>query len=209
MSDDGVSAPGADPKPRLRQYFTAAEMLSWPNLITLIRLFCIPLFLWLLFVDGNRAAAAWLLAALGSTDWVDGWIARRFDQATAFGAAFDPLVDRLLFLTAVPSLLVDGSIPIAVAVASLAREAILALTVPVANARGMPRLEVTWEGKTGTFLLMFAFPMFLGANSTLSYAPVLGWMAWLFALPGLAYSWYAMVFQYLPSIVRGLRGGYT
>ncbi len=189
----------------LGHYFTADQLLTWPNLITLVRLLCIPLFLWLLFARDNRAAAAWLLALLGSTDWVDGWIARRFDQTSDFGAAFDPTVDRLLFLVTVPSLMIDGSIPMVVAVAVLAREAILAILVPLATSRGMSRIEVTREGKTGTFFLMFAFPMFLGANSTLSYAPVLRWLAWIFVVPGLAYSWYAMGVQYLPKIAAALR----
>ena len=70
------------------------DAFTVPNLITFARLLCIPLFVWLLFSRENRAAAAWLLAALGSTDWVDGWFARKFDQATELCALFDPTVDR-------------------------------------------------------------------------------------------------------------------
>ena len=185
--------------------FRASEILTWPNLATLVRLGCIPLFVWLLFGRENRAAAAWLLAVLGSTDWVDGWLARKLDQGTDFGAMFDPVVDRLLFFVAVPSLIIDGSVPLAVATAVLAREALVAVFAIVVAAAGGARLVVTWEGKTGTFLLMFAFPMFLGAASTLSYAPILAVLAWLFAVPGLAYSWYSALGQYLPEVWRLLR----
>lgn len=187
----------------LRVRFGREEILTWPNLFTLARLCCIPLFLWLLFADENRAAAAWLLAALGATDWVDGWLARRFDQATEFGAMFDPVVDRLLFFVAIPSLLIDGSVPIVVAVAVLTREAVVAVLAIVVTGRDGERLVVTWEGKTAAFLMMFAFPMFLGANSTLSYAGILGPLAWLFAVPGLVYGWYSALFQYLPVVRRG------
>ncbi len=182
----------------LRDAFTV------PNLITFARLLCIPLFVWLLFGRENRAAAAWLLAALGSTDWVDGWFARKFDQATELGALFDPTVDRLLFLVAIPSLLIDGSIPLIVAALAIVREALVAIAALILGALGVARFPVTWEGKTGTFLLMFAFPMFLGAASTLSYAPVLAWLAWLFAIPGLGYSWYSAIFQYVPAARQGL-----
>ncbi|MFZ9358896.1 MAG: CDP-alcohol phosphatidyltransferase family protein, partial [Ilumatobacteraceae bacterium] len=48
--------------------------MTAPNLITLIRLFCLPLFLWLLFAVDDKGGAAWLLGALGATDWVDGWV---------------------------------------------------------------------------------------------------------------------------------------
>ena len=59
------------------------------------------MFLWLLFGRDNRAAAAWLLAALGATDWVDGYIARHFDQVSELGKVLDPVADRLLFFVGV------------------------------------------------------------------------------------------------------------
>lgn len=198
---EGAAVTGTE-HPNRRQEL--GPFMTWPNLFTLVRLLCIPLFLWLLFGREHRAAAAWLLAALGSTDWVDGWLARRLDQSTEFGAMFDPVVDRLLFVVAVPALVIDQSIPLAVAVIALTREVFTALLAMIVTARGAKRLEVTKEGKTGTFLLMFAIPMFLGSMSTLSYAPMLGWLAWLFAVPGLAYGWYATTFQYLPTVRREL-----
>lgn len=182
----------------------AGDIATWPNVFTLLRLACIPVFLWLLFGRENRAAAAWLLGGLGATDWVDGWLARRFDQATELGALLDPTVDRLLFLIAVPSILIDGSIPLVVAVLALAREGLVAIAALALAALGVAPFPVTWEGKTGTFLLMFAIPLFLGAESTLSYAPALVWLAWLFAVPGLGYSWFSALFQYLPAARRSL-----
>lgn len=173
-------------------------VMTWPNLITLVRLLCIPVFLWLLFAREQRAAAAWLLAALGSTDWVDGWVARRFNQTSEFGRMFDPTVDRLMFLVAIPALVIDGSVPLWVAAVVLAREALVAGLAVSLMLKGQGTMIVTFAGKTGAFLLMFAFPMFLGAASTLSYAGVLGWLAWLFAVPGMVYSWYSLLFQYLP-----------
>ncbi len=199
MADDAAA-----PSSSLFDGIQAKDIWTWPNLFTLLRLACIPVFVWLLFGRENRAAAAWLLGGLGATDWVDGWLARRFDQATELGALFDPTVDRLLFLVAVPSILIDGSIPLVVAVLALAREVLVAIAALVLAALGVAPFPVTWEGKTGTFLLMFAVPMFLGAASTLSYAPVLAWLAWLFAIPGIGYSWYSALFQYLPSARGGL-----
>ncbi len=194
---------GADPDAdRSVNLWTRQQILTWPNLFTLIRLLCIPVFVWLLFVREHRAAAAWLLAALGSTDWVDGWLARRFDQSSDFGAIFDPTVDRLLLVVAIPSLIIDGSIPIVVALLALGRELVTAALALYAQFRLDHRMAVTWEGKTGAFLMMFAVPMYLGARSTLSYAPVLAWLSWLFAVPGLAYGWYATLGQYLPLVRR-------
>lgn len=77
----------ATPEPEID---AASSDVGWrpftiPNLLSLIRLACIPLFVWLLFGRDDRAAAAILLAVLGSTDWFDGWIARRFDQVSELG----------------------------------------------------------------------------------------------------------------------------
>ncbi len=174
------------------------DMATMPNLITFVRLLLIPVFVWLLLARDDRGGAAWLLAALGSTDWVDGWVARRFGQVSEFGKVFDPAVDRLMFLVAIPCLLIDGSVPIVIAILALLREAIVAVAALVLAKAGVARFDVTWEGKTAAFLLMFAFPLFLGSNSTLSYANLLGPLAWLFGVPGLAYSYYSVLFQYVP-----------
>ena len=174
------------------------DVATWPNLITLVRLFCIPVFVWLLFSREHRAAAAWLLAALGATDWVDGWVARRFDQTSEFGRLFDPTVDRLMFLVALPAMVIDGSLLLWIAVVAVAREVLVAVLAVVLASAGLGTMTVTWRGKTGAFLLMFAFPMFLGSESTLSYRDILGVLAWLFVVPGLAYSWFSLLFEYLP-----------
>src|SRR5205823_12796521 len=56
------------------------RVLTIPNVITGVRLLCVPVFLWLLFDQHKRAEAAFLLGALGATDFVDGYIARHFHQ---------------------------------------------------------------------------------------------------------------------------------
>lgn len=183
-----------------------ADIMTVPNLITVVRLVCIPVFVWLLFAREHRAAAAWLLAALGSTDWVDGWLARRFDQVSEVGKVLDPTVDRLLFLVAVPSLVIDGSVPLLVAVLLVVREAIVAAVAITLGAMGARRIDVTWEGKAGTFAMMFALPMFLGGESTLSYAPFLAVMAWVFAVPGVILS-YVSAAQYVPRARAALADG--
>ena len=99
------------------------EVFTWPNLISVIRLGCIPIFVWLLLGDERRMAAAGLLAVLGATDWVDGWIARRFDQTSEVGKILDPTADRLMFLVAVFSMIIDESVPLWFAVLTLVREA--------------------------------------------------------------------------------------
>ena len=78
------------------------QVFTVPNLFTALRAICIPIFVWLLVSQDRVIEASWLLAALGATDWVDGYLARKLDQTTRFGMIFDPVTDRLLFLVAVP-----------------------------------------------------------------------------------------------------------
>ena len=175
-----------------------------PNLITLLRLACIPWFLWILFEVGNRTDAALLLGALGATDWVDGWIARRFDQVSEVGKLLDPTADRLLLVAALVSMMVDGSIPTWFAVAVLVREVLVGVAALVLLGLGARRIDVTWWGKTGTFALLWAVPCFLAGQSTAFANEAFAIAAWVFGLPGLVISGIAG-WGYLPVARRTLR----
>jgi cardiolipin synthase len=180
------------------------RILTIPNVITLIRLCLLPVFLWLLFVDENRAAAAGLLAALGATDFLDGYIARHFHQVSELGKILDPVADRLLFFVAVGGILIDGSVPAWFALAVLAREVLVAGGTLILAAMGVRRIDVTWFGKAYTLLLMIAFPLFLASESTVSWNEAAGTVAMLVGIPGLVLSWYSAVL-YLPIARRALR----
>jgi cardiolipin synthase (CMP-forming) len=185
---------------------TTTRVLTLPNLVTAVRLSCLPLFLWLLFAQEDRAAAAWLLAALGATDWVDGYLARHMGQVSELGKILDPVADRLLFLVGAGGILVDGSVPVWFAVVVLLRETLVGATTLVLGALGARRIDVTWFGKAGTFGLMIAFPLFLASHSDLSWADTAGVLAWVAGIPGLALSLYAAVL-YVPLARRALAEG--
>jgi cardiolipin synthase (CMP-forming) len=183
------------------------SLLTVPNVITLARLLCLPVFLYLLFGRDNRAAAAWLLGGLGATDWVDGFLARRLGQVSEFGKMFDPTVDRLLFVVGITAIIVDESAPLWIAVAVLAREIAVGGTIALATlVYKMPRFDVTWWGKTATFLLMFAFPGFMLGNSDFPGAVGFEIAAWMFAIPGLVLSYYTAI-AYIPLIRDGVTAG--
>lgn len=183
-----------------------SAILTIPNVISVVRLACLPIFLYLLFGREDRAAAAWLLAALGATDWIDGYIARHWNQVSELGKILDPVADRLLFFVGVGGILVDGSVPTWFAVMVLVREAVVAVTTVVIAAFGAKRVDVTWFGKAGTFGLMFAFPLFLASHSTLSWHELAGVLAWVTGIPGLILSYIAWA-MYAPIAVRALREG--
>jgi cardiolipin synthase (CMP-forming) len=182
------------------------RVLTVPNAITVARLALLPVFVWLLFAQEDRVGAALLLAGIGVTDFLDGWIARRFDQVSELGKVLDPVADRLLFFVGVGAILIDGSVPVWFAVAVLAREAAVAVGTVGLAALGARRIDVTWFGKAGAFLLMIAFPWFLASHADVGWAGTAEALAWLSGLPGLALAWYSAVL-YIPLGMRALREG--
>jgi len=176
-----------------------------PNLISALRLGCVPLFLYLLLGAGQRREAALLLAALGATDWVDGYIARRWDQVSTLGKVLDPVADRVVLLVGVVAILIDGAAPLWVGVATLGREALISIGTVVVALLGGRRLDVSQLGKAGTFLTYFAYPLFLAGDAGLGSR--LAWRtgAWTFVLPGIALSWWSLA-TYVPAARRALAG---
>ena len=179
------------------------RILTVPNIITVVRLCLLPVFLWLLFAQDDRANAAWLLAFLGTTDFLDGYIARHFHQVSDIGKVLDPVADRLLFFVGVGGILVDGSVPTWFAVAVLVREALVAGATLALAALGARRIDVTWFGKAGTFGLMIAFPLFLASESTLGWRDQAEVFAWIAGIPGLVLGWIAAAL-YVPMAQRAL-----
>lgn len=184
------------------------RILTVPNVVSLARLACVPWFVWLLFGTDppDRYGAALLLAVLGCTDWIDGWIARRYRQVSTLGKVLDPTADRIMLLVGVGGILLDGSAPAWVAVAVLVREALVSLAVVALAAMGARRIDVQWAGKAGTFACMVAFPLFLTSHSTAGWADLAGTLAWLVVLPGLVLAWYAAV-MYVPMARTALAEG--
>ncbi len=180
-------------------------ILTVPNLVTVVRLGCVPVFCWLLFGRDDRTAAALLLAFLGATDWVDGYLARRLGQVSEVGKVLDPTADRILLGTVVVSLLLDGSVPPVVAWGLLVREVLVSVAVLALAAAGAKRIDVLATGKAGTLALMVAFPLFMMSEPGPWGRPA-EVIAWCFAAPGLVLSWYAAA-RYVPLARRALHEG--
>jgi len=175
-----------------------------PNAISALRLACVPLFLYLLLGVHERRAAAILLATIGATDWVDGYIARRWNQVSTVGKVLDPVADRIVLLAGVVAILIDGAAPLWVGVASLGREVLISIGTVVVALLGGRRLDVSALGKAGTFLTYFAYPMFLAGDAALGSRAVWRGLAWACVLPGVVLSWWALG-TYVPAARRSLR----
>ena len=177
-----------------------------PNLITMVRLLMLPVFVVMLLVNEQRAGAALLLGMLGMTDWVDGWVARTFNQTSQFGMVFDPFVDRALFVVGTGSVLLDGGVPLWFCASILFREVFVGLMMLVGTMFGMKRFAVSIWGKRYTFLLMTSVPLLLlGASSHITADAA--WVGgWVLGIPGLIMS-YIVGVLYIPVVLQNVRAG--
>ena len=182
------------------------RILTIPNVISFVRLCCIPWFLWLLFAQDNRHAAAWLLAVLGCTDWIDGYIARRWNQVSTVGKVLDPTADRLMLGVGVIAIIIDGSVPLAVGILTIVREVTVGVAVLVLAAMGARRIDVTLAGKAGTFGQMVAFPLFLVSNAGVNWSDIAEVLAWIVIVPALVLCYWSAA-QYVPLARKALADG--
>jgi cardiolipin synthase len=171
----------------------------------------LPVFVWLLFSTDHRAIAAWMLAALGATDWVDGYLARRLHQVSKVGKILDPVADRLLVMVGLLAVAAAAGVPWWFAIATLARELLVSgLTLALA-ALGAARIDVLWWGKVSTFVLMSCYPIFLLTTNP-HHAPLATWqhvvrdLNWVAGVFGLALAW-LVLFGYVRPALAALRSG--
>ena len=144
-------------------------VFNTPNLVTLSRIVLIPLIIglyylpeaWLSYHGKNIAATVvFILAAL--TDWLDGYLARRLNQTSAFGAFLDPVADKLIVVGALIALLYLNRVDMLVALIIIGREiAISALREWMAKVGQAKSVAVAFVGKLKTVGQMVAIPLLL------------------------------------------------
>jgi cardiolipin synthase (CMP-forming) len=164
-----------------------------PNLLSVARLAGVPVFLWLVLGPEADGWALGLLMLAGFTDYLDGYLARRFDQMSALGEILDPVADRLYILAVVLALALRDIIPWWVALILPLRDLLLWGLVPLLRTRGYSALPVHFLGKAATFNLLYAFPLLLlgdGVGVIPTLADVFGWA---FAIWGIGLYWWAGV----------------
>lgn len=165
-------------------------MWTLPNLLSMLRLAGVPLFLWLIL---GPQADGWALVVLmlsGITDYLDGYLARRLNQASVLGAILDPVADRLYILSTVVGLALRDIIPWWLAVLLPLRDVFLWALVPFLRTRGYSSLPVHFLGKAATAGLLYAFPLLLLGDGTGTVATLANVFGWAFAIWGTALYWW-------------------
>lgn len=142
--------------------------MNWPNLLSLLRILLIPLFVLAFYIPahGMNLVCAFIFGLAGFTDWLDGYLARKLDQTTPFGAFIDPVADKLMVAVALV-LLVERydslwfTLPAAVIIC---REIVVsALREWMAELGKRASVAVSYIGKVKTAMQMLALLILLGS----------------------------------------------
>jgi cardiolipin synthase len=204
MNDDGASPPPLGRAQRPRD--PLSRIATFPNLLSLLRILTIPVFVTLLLhhSKGSEEAGLLILGLVVSTDWVDGWIARRTGQVSNLGKLLDPVADRLALAAALITLVVRDAFPLWAALLVVVRDGLVLAAGAALLLRMKVRLDVRWVGKLATFALMLGIPLIAWGNFGLfahEPARVAGWL--LFAIGITLY--YAATAAYARDIQRAVR----
>lgn len=168
-----------------------------PNILTLLRILLIPVFVVVFYLPQPwaPAAAMWIFITAALTDWLDGYLARRLNQSSSFGAFLDPVADKLMVVCAlillaadpvIQSRVVDRRLFALVVVVIIGREiTVSALREWMAELGERARVAVSFLGKFKTTGQMIAIPFLLYREPLLGL-PVLRIGEWLlYAAAGL------------------------
>ncbi len=143
--------------------------LNWPNVLTWLRILMIPLFVGVFYFEKSwmshstqNLVATVIFTVAAITDWLDGWLARRLNQTSAFGAFLDPVADKLMVAAALIVLVQLGRLDAVIALVIIGREiAISALREWMASIGQGRSVAVSMVGKIKTVAQMVAIPMLL------------------------------------------------
>ena len=143
--------------------------LNLPNLLTWLRIVLIPLFVGIFYFDkswvsapNQNLVATVIFTAAAITDWLDGWLARKLNQTSAFGAFLDPVADKLMVAAALIILVQLERVDAIIALIIIGREiTISALREWMAQIGEAKSVAVSVLGKIKTVSQMLAIPLLL------------------------------------------------
>ncbi len=173
------------------------QILTVPNLLSLLRLGGVPLFLWLILTGQDGWALAVLMLS-GISDYLDGKIARHYGLISRLGQRLDPIADRLYILSTLVGLAWRDILPWWLVAVLLARDVFIGAMYPIVRHYRLPVPPVHFVGKAATFNLLYAFPLMLlgdGSGTLAAIALPIGW----------AFAWWGTVLYWIGAIMYAVQ----
>jgi cardiolipin synthase len=178
--------------------------LTIPNALTALRGLGVPLFIWLALGKEADGWAIFVLAIGGITDYLDGKLARLWNQTSRFGELADPAIDRIYIFATLIVLTIRGALPLWIVLALIARDIALGIVTLALTRKGLPPLQVSFIGKAATFNLLYAFPFLLLALSDSWLGTLAFIFGWAFTYWGTALYLFTGV-AYFRSAMKSIR----
>ncbi|WP_106212306.1 CDP-alcohol phosphatidyltransferase family protein [Glaciihabitans tibetensis] len=181
----------------------SSRVFTVPNILSFLRLALVPVFL-VLLIAGEDVAALLVLVFSSVSDFLDGVIARKFNQITRLGQLLDPAADRLFIFAALIGLSVREILPWWLTAVIIGRDVLLAVLGIVLANHGFGPLPVHHLGKVATFCLYYALPLIMLGQAFDAIAWWANPLGWAFALWGAFLYWWAGV-VYVRETARVIR----
>ncbi len=185
---------------------SSRRFLTLPNVITLSRLALLPVAIYLAVGERQYIIATILIAFIGATDFLDGYLARRLNQVSEIGKIIDPSADRIVILAIGVTALVQGWIPWYLAIVVLFREVAISILTSFVFSRFKYRIDVIFAGKAGTLALLFALPGIILGQSKRPNLHIVADVAIALTVVGISILYYAgywYLFKVLLPLLRG------
>jgi len=181
----------------------SAAIWTIPNLLSFLRILLVPVFVWLIVDHDTTFVGLLLFAVVASTDWIDGFLARRLGQVSELGKVLDPTADRLAMAAGLVALAVRGAFPWWAATLILARDAVVLVVGIVMFLQHRLRIDVRRLGKVATFSLMTAVVWISWGNLGYGLADAALALGWISFTVGIV-EYYMAAGLYLGDLRRAL-----
>jgi cardiolipin synthase len=183
-------------------------VLTVPNAISIARLAGVPVFLWLVLGPHADWWAVALLIVAGVSDWLDGKLARAWNQQSRLGQVLDPAADRLYIAATLAALAIRQIIPWWLVAVLVLRELVLGVALLFLRHYSIGPLQVSFVGKAATLCLLYAFPLLFLGSHTGAAALTARVIGWAFAIWGTALYWWAaaLYLSQARQVIAAVRG---
>lgn len=187
----------------LESQVVSDKVFTVPNILSFARLGLVPVFL-VLIIDAQDGLALLVLVVSSATDFLDGYIARKYHQTSRLGQLLDPAADRLFIFAALIGLAIRDVVPWWLLIVIVGRDALLLILGIVGANFGYGPFPVHHLGKVATACLFYALPLLMLGQAFAEVAWLTDPVAWAFALWGAFLYWWAGAI-YLAQTIRLVR----
>ncbi|HEX5017194.1 MAG TPA: CDP-alcohol phosphatidyltransferase family protein [Actinomycetes bacterium] len=183
------------------------QILTIPNILSMLRLLLIPLFIWLALGPEEDVWAFLILAVSSITDWLDGVIARRYNMISRFGQLLDPVADRLFVISTIVVLAIRDLMPWWLVGVLVLRDLFMGAIQLYVHRRGIEPLPVHYVGKAATLCLLYGLPLLLLTTGDGAVADVVLPISWAFIVWGTGIYWWSAILyaEQASAVIQGRR----